>query len=436
MADINELLQIRAEALHSAEKASDGERREFLEIADKAAATIRQLGRRDIAFSHEKPLKDLLADLTKTDDSGIRNQPEGQQTFTGEARRIVNQATGRECRIYTPNDSYVDETADIGGVPARNLDVWRLLSAIITGDKRRAPDELRALGVGNPAQGGYLVPDLFASQIIQASRPRTAAISAGATLMKMDSVDVTMAGISSDPTASWVGEHQALTESELAFRAIKFHARKGGTFCKISKELALSSSNLDQVVREALSFAVGKMLDTAALYGDGAGEQPLGIINTDDVQSADKAGAAASMDDLTEAYYSILEENADERSVAMLYNAKLAKAIGKLKDGDGKFLTTTPGGVPDWWGRVQKYVTNNVTTDGSNQTHAFFGEWKDLIIGHVLDGNVEIAVSEQAASGTSSAFTQGEIWIRILGLFDVALTYPSRFYVVKNALVS
>ena len=347
--------------------------------------------------------------------------------------RARNPETGREIRILGPRANAVKREYNLpGGLKAGDFSVGRMIRSYVTGDRRSLNEvEDRALSAGTAASGGFMLPEPAADQLIQYARDRLAVRRAGARMVAMDSLTLDMATIDSEPTGSWTAENANLTEGSMTFGRVRLSARKCGTYIKASEELVRTASNAEEQIENSLGFAVASALDSGALTGSGAAEQPLGIYNWDGVQSTDLSGVAVLPDNIITAYYSILDYNAPELGISVLYNSDVGEKIEKWQDGEGRYLVSAKDSLPACWERMNRYITNVLNT-ASSKADIFIGAFSELVIGYVTSGTNQ-GMWIDATRHTTDAFKANQIWIKALFLGDVAVTRPTWFYVIKDS---
>ena len=108
--------------------------------------------------------------------------------------------------------------------------------------------------------------------------------------MAMDSPEVRILSVSSDPTSYWRPEGVAVTASEPAFSAITLRAKTLAAVVPISIELAEDSSNAVPIIEQTIANEMAAKLDAVALSGIGSASELLGIRNHADVNTTASVG--------------------------------------------------------------------------------------------------------------------------------------------------
>lgn len=356
--------------------------------------------------------------------------------------RAYRDSSGREFRIY---DHDVDirsgpqpELPD--GIRRDELSLTRFIRAAATKDWSIAPAEHRVMtyerdekradpqSVADFTAGGYAVPSPMSKEIIQSARNNMAVMQAGARTVEMTSKTMDFAIVETEPTAYWTAENAALTQSEMEFGAVTLRAEKCGLWIPVSMELIMNASNMEEQIRDSMSYAVQKAWDYACLLGSGSASQPTGIYNISGVQSTDLAGSQIRTNHFCDAYGALMDYNAPDGvgAISEIHNSDIANVLDSLKDGEGNYILNKEGGAPASWGKMKHYISNQITTS-SSQAHIFVGDFKQLYLGMRMGINVEVT------QNTTDAFKKCQYWFRATFFGDCYVVKPTWFYIIKNA---
>jgi len=208
---------------------------------------------------------------------------------------------------------------------------------------------INALQVGTNSEGGYLVPDEFERNLIQALEEENI-IRPLAHNIKTASGDHKIPVVASHGTASWVDEEGATTPSDEVFGQVTIGAFKLATMIKISEELLNDSAfDLPSYMVKEFARRIGAAEEDAFLNGDGDGK-PTGLLNATGGAGVGVTAAAAdkiTMDEVIDLFYSLKAPY--RRKAVFIMNDATVKAIRKLKDGQGQYLwqPAVTAGQPD-----------------------------------------------------------------------------------------
>ncbi|MCA1572705.1 MAG: phage major capsid protein [Chloroflexi bacterium] len=318
------------------------------------------------------------------------------------------------------------------GEPGAGVGFGPWLRAVVTGDWGGIDAETRAMSIGTPGAGGYLVPEPLSARIIDKARNNAAVMRAGATTIPMESNSLAIARVAGDPTAAWKVENAAATASDLTFERVDFTARTLVSIAKMSVELA-EDAEVEDTTEDALSAALSLELDRAALRGSGTAPEPRGVRNQTGVtiQSQGVNGAAlTNYDPLSTAVQTIRENNQEPN--AYIAAPRTIGALDRLKDTTNQPLRPPPS-VEDLRAYSSAQVPINLTHGtATTASEIYVADWSDLLIG--VRRQITVEVSRQAADGTEGAFTNLQVWVRAYLRADVQLAQPKAFAVITGVL--
>ncbi len=313
---------------------------------------------------------------------------------------------------------------------APSISFDRVVRGIVTGDWTGVDPETRAMSIGSPSAGGYLVGDALSAQVIDKARNAAAIFRAGALTVPMETNTLKIARITGDPTAAWKVENAAATASDMTLDSVDFTARTLLSIVKASVELVEDADGIDQTIENALAAALALELDRAALRGSGTPPEPRGIRNQTGVtiQSTGVNGLAAAYGAFSSAVQTIRENNGEPNAAIMA--PRVAGSLDRLADTTGQPLRPPPSfdGLAKYTkAQLPVNLTQGSSTDASD---AYVGQWNELLIG--MRTNLTIEVSRQAADTVGSAFSNLQVWIRAYLRADVGLAQPSHFVVITG----
>ena len=211
------------------------------------------------------------------------------------------------------------------------------------------PEVQDALHIGTDSEGGYLVPDEYEKQLIEALEEENI-FRKLAHVIQTSSGDRKIPVVASKGTASWVDEEGLIPESDDSFGQVSIGAYKLGTLIKVSNELLADSVfNLEAYISKEFGRRCGAKEEEAFFNGDGTGK-PTGILHATlgaEVGVTAEAVDKVTADEVIDLFYS-LKAPYRKRAVWIL-NDSTVKAIRKLKDGNGNYIwqPALTAGAPD-----------------------------------------------------------------------------------------
>lgn len=278
--------------------------------------------------------------------------------------------------------------------------------------------------------GGTLVPPPVMGDLIELIRPVEAMLAAGATNVPLPpNGSISYPRVTSAPSAYWVGENKAVTESQAGTGQVTLTAKKVGSYVEVPNELfRFAAPAVDAMLKGEMAKSLTLALDYDCFYGPGGQLRPKGLVNysgTDQVVLFTDylSGAADGIGNdgntlLPQHGYDmagIIEDRFNEKFDGFGWVARprmVNKILGFRADavttGDqaGAFvqsmfrLFNEKGGGEQWCGhRVTKssVIRGSLTKgSGTSLTDFWGGIWPYYLLG--MYGAVEVAVSNQAGS--------------------------------------
>lgn len=209
-------------------------------------------------------------------------------------------------------------------------------SAFWTAMRGRADyDAYNVLQIGEDADGGYLVPDEFERQIIDALNEQN--IMRGlCRVIRTESGERKIPVVASHGTAQWTGENEDYHESDDTFSQVTLGANKLTRLIKCSEELMKDSAfSVEAYLAAEFARSFGAAEEEAFLVGDGT-NQPTGVLETAQTGATTASATAVIADEVIDLYYSLRAPY--RKRATFLVNDAAVKAIRKLKDGNGQYL--------------------------------------------------------------------------------------------------
>lgn len=307
--------------------------------------------------------------------------------------------------------------------------------------------EFKALSATSPADGGYLVPEVYASEIIELLYPATVIYDLGARRLGMDHGNLNLPKLKTGSRAKYTGEQRSIPKTAPKFGNLKLSAKKLTALIPMSNDLLRSTSfDNDVIVGQDVTKQMALGIDWGALQGTGGEFQPLGILHNKGVLSIDTTtlGAEyASKEGVLTAMFpnflvaSVLKNNVFADGLGFVFNTSVEQFFKSLRDNVGGFIfaeeMTKNGTLVGY-----PYRATNLLETVGGKTSIIFGNWNDLVIGE--QGALEINTSTEGSwtdeSGQLvSAFEEDQTLIRAINHVDTGLRHEESFAVATKVAV-
>lgn len=266
-----------------------------------------------------------------------------------------------------------------------NVSAGAYLRALTLGPKNDA--ERRALGGGTDAAGGFTVPTVTSSELIDLARSEMVLAQAGARIVPLTSDQTVIAKVASDPVPAWRVENSAVNESDSTFSGVTLAPKSLAVMVKASVELMQDSLNLEAELPRILARALAGEIDRAGLIGSGSGAEPKGIVNyTGLTTNAFAGGALSGYGPLMTARGAL--HGANERLGAFILASRDENDLASLTATDGQPLQ-----LPRALEQVPMLHTTVLPVDGgagSDESQIIAGDFGQLLMGIRSEIRVEI----------------------------------------------
>jgi HK97 family phage major capsid protein len=294
----------------------------------------------------------------------------------------------------------------------------------------------RDLSVGVAADGGDTVAtDLLAGSFIDLLRNQSLMMQLATVFTDLNG-NIAIPRQTGGATAYWVGENGAPTESQQAFDQISLSPNTVGAFTEYSRKLLLQSSiDVEQFVRGDLARTLALEIDRVCIYGSGASNQPLGILNVTGIGdvAGGANGAIPGWGNVVDLETEVAIDNADIGSLRYLTNAKVRGTLKQTEKATGtaQFIWSESGNMINGY---ESLVTNQVPSNlvkgasGAVCSALIFGNFADLIIG--MWGGLDLQVNPYSLD------TTGAVRVTSFQDVDTVVRHPESFAAMQDALTS
>jgi HK97 family phage major capsid protein len=288
-----------------------------------------------------------------------------------------------------------------------------------------------ALSSGSGGAGGFLIPEKYASEIVELLRPASVFMSLSPAVIDMPGGNMTMSRVASGTSASYIGEQQAAPVTGMTFGQLKLSAKKLAALVPISNDLLRRSSNAaDRLVRDDLVASLGQRMDLAFIRGVGSEYAPKGLrylasaANPTNVIGANGTVNLANVTtDLGLARLALRQGNVPMLRCGWIMSPRTEEYLRSVRDGNGNYAFRADmqqGRLDGYPYRVTTQIPENLG-GGTNESEIYFADFSQIVVaeeqGIVVDASSEAAYDD---NGTlRAAFSRDETVIRAIAQHDM-----------------
>lgn len=362
---------------------------------------------------------------------GVFDNRGGRSNASG--HQFINNKTGESVVAHKQGEMFNE--ASMTNEPL----FGQLCLSAAKGDPSYLPKEFRnAAATALDTSGGFLVNPVISSRYVDLARSKSVVMAAGAQSIPMETGQVSITKIDSDPTMTWTREGASFSASKPSFGAHVLHARKLGVVIPLSVEAIEDSVNGAQMIEDSATNSMAQMTDAVALMGTGSG-QPLGIVNNSSANSQTSIGLVTDYAEVRTGIRDILNANytGDLSGLTWVNNP----SIGSIYDGLVTGLTSDGSPLPrsPWVAQAREDFTTALEANGSSEYDSVIGDFSQILFGYRLgEIRVEMLPAGSVTDGTntynavSDALMLMRVWVRM----DVVCLRPSWFSVLSGLTTS
>jgi HK97 family phage major capsid protein len=271
----------------------------------------------------------------------------------------------------------------------------------------------RAMTASVGAKGGYLtgVEMLEPADVL---RPWSVTASAGALIVTDLTSAVTIPTVKTEPTAQWVGEGVAATDSDPVFGQGSATPKTVVALVKMSRQLVQQGEAAEPLVRALIMRSVGAALDRAVLNGAG-GAEPLGIFSASGIGT--QAGASLEHADLLAMRRQVLAAGGQEDALRWIAPPLVQELLGarERSTNSGRYL----------WDDGKVLGLPAHATKNAPAASLVVGDFRQCVV-TIFGPGIRLDVDP------SQDFINGGIVLRAMLLVDVVAAQPSAFTVATS----
>lgn len=292
---------------------------------------------------------------------------------------------------------------------SQNLSLGKYIKGMHIGDWKDANVEMEAYKALNTSTGSTLIPRELSAEIIDLARNKMAL--SNINVIPMETNNLTLAKVKSDPKFSFKKELEVATQSDMEFEGIELRTKTVYGYMKISLELLESAGNIDAIISNAIAESIASAIDKAGLYGVGENE-PKGILTYTGINKVNESLISTSKyNGLVKGIGLIKKANGEATDI--LYNSNTETDLNLLVDTTGQ-----PLNEPKVVEQIEKTTSNQIK---DNQAIVF--DRNSILMG--LQNNIRIETSREMG------FSDGSVYFRVYGFVDFVVMNEKNITLVE-----
>lgn len=291
-----------------------------------------------------------------------------------------------------------------------------------------------------PSEGGFLVQEQYAQDIVELLRAKVFLFQAGARRISMPRGNLNMPVHTAGALSFFEGEGCNAVPVKQEVGNIKLMAKKQISMVLMSDELLMDNSyGADQVFLEDMLNEMAVVLNFTSLYGTGTVNTPLGLKNHPGVPKVDWEALSNTKVDVEFPAIvkgDIMRTDVPKTNLAGVWNGVLWSQFYNLTDGNGAFIYRDEMNNNKLVGDTFHMFNRVEIGSGANEkTDYFYGDWSEFVVGEQSMFNVATSKEATVTDGAGkniNLFQAGWTAIKVTSWYDFALRHPEAFVVYTD----
>jgi HK97 family phage major capsid protein len=290
-----------------------------------------------------------------------------------------------------------------------------------------------------PSQGGYLVDtELRGDLFIDLLRKKSSVLSAGATFLGGLTGNLSIPRQTSGSSFYWFRGNRTIGQTTMTFDEEELSIKNIGAIMQMTREQVMQSSiDIENLARMDLAANIALALDYAAINGAGDDNEPLGILQNQDITNVPLGtnGAALTWSDLVTMRKTIKTQLGDTGTLGWIMpstvEAELMTTPMQTSGVEGNFILkpeqTSLIRAPF---EVSEQMPTNLTKgSGTNLSSLIYGCWSEMIIANW--GSLAIDINTQG-----DTWRTGGVEVRAIQSADIGYRHTESFVKITDIITS
>jgi HK97 family phage major capsid protein len=300
----------------------------------------------------------------------------------------------------------------------------------------------KAMAAGVATAGGFLVPQQYASEIIDVLRARTVMRRMGVPTLRMSTGTFSIPKITAGSTGYYIGENTNITKSELTTGNVTLTFKKLAALVPVSNDLLrYSQPSADTIIRNDVVRALQSREDQAFIRDDGMAGTPKGVRyalaqGTNKITVTGGVSLANVTTDLGRLILLLQNANIPLTRGGWILAPRSLHYLSTVQNTSGFFVFRDEILRGTLWGFPYATTTTIPLTltdnGGTDESEVYFGDFDEAIIGE--SANLIVDASQEAAyydgSSVVAAYSQDQTVVRAIMEHDFALRRDTSFGVL------
>jgi HK97 family phage major capsid protein len=290
----------------------------------------------------------------------------------------------------------------------------------------------KALAVGEPTAGGFLVPESFSQDIIELLRPASAVTRLNPTILPMPNGTFQIPKQTAGVAGVYIGENTNMSAQQPTFGTVGLRFRKLAVLVPMSNDLLrYSSPGADSIVRNDIVRGMAQRMNQALLRDNGTDATPKGLRNWAPAANVIAANGTVNLANITvdlgKLIVTLLNNDIPMTRPGWIMAPRTWNHLMTIQTTTGQFVFRQEMQGGTLWGwpfALTTQVPINLTDGGgTDESEIYLCDFADAVLGEAQ--NLIVSASDTAAyhdgSNVVAAFSQDQFVVRAIQEHDFVM---------------
>lgn len=301
----------------------------------------------------------------------------------------------------------------------------------------------KALSTSTAAEGGVVVPEEIAAEIIPLLRPASAIYALQPRIQSMPTGVFSMPKLAGGAIADYIGENDNLPKTEPTWGAARLTAKKLGALVPVSNDwIRRSTGSSDSAVRDDMVAALAQRGDLAFIRGAGSQYSPKGLryqaLSANVIAANGTVNLANVTTDLGKLVLALANANVSFTRPGWVMAPRTWNYLMTVRDANGNFAFRDELLQGRLWGWPFKWTTQIPVNlgGGTNESELYLADFADVVVGETESLMIETSTEAAYFDGSNlqSAFSRDQTVIRGIIEHDIGIRQDACVAVLTTVL--
>jgi HK97 family phage major capsid protein len=300
----------------------------------------------------------------------------------------------------------------------------------------------KAMAASIGPDGGYLVPEEFSTDVMEARRARTVVRASGPRIYPMPTGTFHLPKVASGVTGGYIGENANAVHSNPTLSENVLTWKKLAVTTAISNDLIrYGSPAADAVVRDDIVRSLAVSEDAAFLRGDGTGGSPKGLrywASPQNIFAGQAASLANSATDMGKLLLGLMNANVPAGNWGWLFAPRTYMYLNTVQTTTGAFAYREEMSTGKFYGypfKMTSAIPINLTVGANSDcSEIYLVNFDDMALGDSMRLTIDVSTEAAYHNGSSvvASFSLDQFVVRAIAEHDFVARDPNAIAILTG----